>query len=201
MTCTSKRKLRKGQSTNFVFRWLDPAYIYKAITGVQQTAPVRLDVVGHGITDGNYFAVTGVKGGGSQLNGDPDKIRDYHKASVVDVDTIEINEINAAAWAAWESGGHIQYRAPINLTGCTAEGQIRENEDSTIVLKTFSTTEGSIIIDPLEGLVTIVFDPTKTDGLDTDSGKVIFDYKLIFPSGEEKYSEVIELTLIDGATQ
>jgi len=199
MSCTSKRNIRKGHTTELIFRWLQPDFIYKPITGVQATAPVRLDVVNHNITDGNIFVVTGIQGGGSKLNGNPSKSSSYFRANIADVNTIEINSVNGADYPPYVSGGYIQYRPPIDLTGVTALAQMRESVDSSVVLAEFSTGDGSIVIDDLDGVVTITIASSDTEDLIMD--KCIFDYKLIFPDNSEKYSELIEITLKEGATE
>lgn len=200
MSCnpSQKRKIRKGSSTEFVFWWQNPKFIYKPISGVSQSAPVQLSCTGHGMNDGQYFCVTGVKGGGQQLNGNPEKIADYHKATLVDADTVEINGVNSADWSAYVSGGHIQYREPLNLTGCTAFGQLRETVDAVFPIMEFSTVDGSIVIDELEGKVTIKFDPSITELVEVENA--VFDYRIVFPDLSEKYSAVFQIQFTEGPT-
>jgi hypothetical protein len=200
MSNHSKRTIRKGHSTDFLFRWLNPDFVYKPISAITMQAPIQLTVTGHGIGDGNLFLVTGVKGGGSQLNGKPNRIADYLRAVVIDPDTIEVNSVNAACWAAYDSCGHIQYRTPVDLTGVTAIAQIRETLDPTSpVLAEFTSGAGDIVIEELAGLVTVRLSAASTADLGADCA--YFDYKLIFPDTTEKYSELIQLDLREGATE
>ena len=58
---------------------------------------------------------------------DPSRIRDdeYHQVTVIDANTIEFNDVNAAAFKAYTSGGYLQYNTPADLTGYTARMAIK----------------------------------------------------------------------------
>lgn len=132
MAATKDLVIQQGKTFSLVLRWEAPPIIYKAISAIQQTAPVRLTVVGHGIPDGWRGAVTGVKGM-TDINAEANNVRDrdYNQITVVDTDTIEINAINAANFKAYESGGHIQFNTPVNITGFTARMSIKDKVGGT----------------------------------------------------------------------
>ena len=69
----------QGKTFTLALRWETIPIIYKPITGITATAPVRLTVVSHGCPDGWRAAVTGVKGM-SEINGEANKLKDtdYH---------------------------------------------------------------------------------------------------------------------------
>lgn len=120
-----------------IVRWETSAIIYKQITAITQTAPVRLTVVGHGIPSGWRAAVSGVKGMTEMNVTDPTRIRDdeYHQVTVIDANTVEFNDINASAFKDYTSGGYLQYNTPADLTGYMARMAIKAKAGESNLLK------------------------------------------------------------------
>ena len=120
-----------------VVRWETSAIIYKQISAISQTAPVRMTVTGHNIPNGWRAAVSGVKGMVEMNVADPSRIRDeeYHQVTVIDANTIEFNDVNAAAFKAYTSGGYLQYNTPADLTGQTARLAIKAKAGESNLLK------------------------------------------------------------------
>lgn len=58
--------------------------------------------------------------------------------------------------------------APINLTGYSAYMQLRENYDSTVADLTLSTDNGGIVIDGVNGKLTITATSAQTTALTAD---------------------------------
>ncbi len=136
-----EQRIKKGTTHILVTRFAQSTFAYKTISGISQTAPVQIICEDHGIPDGWIFAITGVKGGGVQLNSDVNgKIKKWYQATVIDTDTIEINSVNGADFAEYTSGGIVQYHPPKDLTDCTARMQVRETVDSPIVLFEYTDT-------------------------------------------------------------
>lgn len=44
--------ITRGKTFTLVIRWGTEPIVYKAITAIQQSAPVRITAVGHGLVDG-----------------------------------------------------------------------------------------------------------------------------------------------------
>ena len=148
--------IQQGRTYACLVRWgQKDSLIYKPITAIAQTAPARLTVPGHGLTDGWSVAVTNVKGM-TEINATANKVtgRDYRPATVLDADTIEINAINAAGFRAYASGGYVQYQAPIDLTGYKARMTIRNRQGGTELL-TLTTENGRISVDPVARTITL----------------------------------------------
>ena len=97
-------KIVKGKTFLDVIRWESAPVIYKAITGISfATGAPRITEMAHGLTDGWLVACYGIEGL-TELNADdPERLResDYHASTVIDADTIEINEVNAANFRPW----------------------------------------------------------------------------------------------------
>lgn len=107
----------KGKTFKLIVQWETDPIVYKAITGITNTAPARLTVPGHGIPDGWKVAVTNVKGM-TEINAQANQIRDSDRRPVtaIDSNTIEINAIDASGFHAYASGGYVQYRTPADLS-------------------------------------------------------------------------------------
>ena len=153
----------QGKTFTLALRWETIPIIYKPITGITATAPVRLTVVGHGCPDGWRAAVTGVKGM-SEINGEANKLKDsdYHIVTVIDADTIEFNEVNAAGFKAYVSGGHLQFNTPVDLTGATARMTVKDKVGGR-VLHSLTTENGGIAIDPAAYSITLNISATDTE--------------------------------------
>ena len=70
---------------------------------------------------------------------------------------------------------------PVDLTGYTARMQIRPDVKSQTIIASASTTDGKIIIEPIDGKLTITFEATETASFVGDSGR--YDLEIESPSG------------------
>lgn len=70
---------------------------------------------------------------------------------------------------------------PINLTGVTAKMQIRPTAESSTLIIELSTTNGRIVIVPLEGKLTLSITDEDTNAL--PAGKYVYDLELYNPDG------------------
>lgn len=151
--------LQQGKTQPLVLRCETELVVYKAINGIAQTAPVRITVPGHGAVDGWRAAVTNVKGM-TEINGTANGLaaEDYHPVTVVDGDTIEFNDVNAAGFKEYQSGGYLQYNAPMDLAGYKARLQIRNKKNGPEILFPMSDDDGLIEINTVLKTVTLYFD-------------------------------------------
>jgi hypothetical protein len=128
--------LYRGETYTDVFLWEIDPIVYKPITAATQTAPVRITVTGHGMPNGWFGAITNVKGM-TELNAEANNIgvKDYHQITYIDANTVDVNDINAAGFKPYISGGYIQYNTPKNLTGISARMSIkaRQGEKSMLI--------------------------------------------------------------------
>jgi len=127
----------RGSTFVLTVQWAVPPIVYKPITGITQTAPVRVTCVGHGLVDDWPVAITNVKGM-TDINATANKIsdRDKYPVTVIDDNTFEINAIDAAGFKAYTSGGYVQYDTPETLTDVEARMTIRDRVGGTVLAST-----------------------------------------------------------------
>ena len=177
MAATKDLVISQGKTFALAIRWEAPPIIYKAIAAITQTAPARLTVVGHGLSDGWRVAVTNVKGM-TNINAEANNVkdRDYKQATVIDPDTIELNEVNARGFKPYVSGGDIQFNSPVVLTGFTARMAIKDRVGGRELL-VLTTENGGIAIDLSRATITLNITAAATALLPWKSG--VYDLELV----------------------
>lgn len=181
--------IRQGSTFQHVLRWGAPPYIYKAITAITQTLPCRITSTAHGVIDDWRVAVVSVKGM-LQINADVDRhgipyTRAYHKATVIDANTVELNDINSADFKPYTSGGYLQFLTPVDLTGFTARMKIRDRIGGTILASTeVGDTPLDIITVTLDDvLATITLNIAASDTAALTWTKGVYDLELVSAGG------------------
>lgn len=156
---TQEITLQQGKTQPLVLRCETEPVVYVPITSITQTAPIRITAPAHGLVDGWRAAVTNVKGM-VEINGEANKLKsgDYHQATVVDGNIVEFNDVNAAGFKAYVSGGYLQYNTPLDLTGFKARLQIRNKKNGDTVLFEMTDDDDLIAIDTTLNTVTLYFD-------------------------------------------
>lgn len=172
--------IKKGKTFSRVLRPTAPPFIYKPITAITKTAPVSITAVGHGLVSGQYVAVVSCKGM-TEINAEVDrngqpKLGEYHKVTVVDVDNITINDINAADFGTYSSGGYLQFLTPLDMAGCTARRTIKDKIGGTELL-TLTTENGGLTIDNTAHTITETITATDTAALAWKTG--VTDLELV----------------------
>ena len=177
VAATKDLTISQGRTFSLALRWESPPVVYKAITAIMQSAPARLTVPLHGLPDGWRVAITNVKGM-ADINSTANSLnsRDYHQATVLDANTIEINDINAAGFKPYVSGGYIQYGTPVDLTAFKARMSIKNKVGGT-ELFSLTTENGRIAIDAAAKTITLNIDAADTALLTWTSG--VYDLELI----------------------
>lgn len=150
-------KLYQGSTFNEVLRWESANVVFKNITGITATAPVVITSAAHGLPAGWRFKVTNVSG-----MKDINSTDTYRIATAVDTNTITIGDLNGAGFAAYTTGGIIEYNDPVNLTGYTARLQLRANITDTTFIDEYTTENGKLVIDTVNKTITISVDATTT---------------------------------------
>jgi len=156
--------VKQGSTFSRVLRWESPTVVYKPITAITKSAPVRITAATHGVPDGwrvNIQSVQGMK----QINAlnTPPKTSDYHKATVIDANTITLNDVNALEYGTYTSGGVVAYNQPIDLTGYTARMQIKAKlADATIILELTSSPAAGLTVDNVAKTITITLTAAQT---------------------------------------
>lgn len=179
MSCDTKELvIQKGKTFSRILRWETEPFIYKAITGIVKTAPARITATSHVVPDGWRVAIVSVQGM-VEINAknSPPRVTDYHKATVIDPNTIDLNDVNSSEFTTYASGGFVQYYTPVDLTGFTARMHIRASETSPTVLETLTTENGKIAIDNTLKTITLTLSATATAAYTWKSA--VYDLELV----------------------
>jgi hypothetical protein len=120
--CDGPICITRGASFTQTFRYGAQPLVYKAIAAVTKATPLTLTITSHGVIDGWSVAFTDM-GGLDCLNAKewPPCANDFHSATVVDVNTLMFNDIDAARLGTYTDGGQIAYYTPVDLTSATAQ--------------------------------------------------------------------------------
>lgn len=187
MAATKDLTIQQGKTFTLALRWETDPIVRKAITGVSFAGgSPRITAVGHGAPDGWRCTLYGIKGP-KQLNAanNPPRNDDYHAATVLDADTVEINDINpydtqGNEWPAYVSGGFLQYNTPMDITGYTARLAVKDKIGGTVLLS-LTTENNGIVIDNAKKTITLTVEATATDDFTWTRG--VYDLELISPAG------------------
>lgn len=177
--------IQQGKTFPQVVRWEVSPVVYKPITGISQTAPARITAVGHDVAEGWRIAVVSVKGMTAINAGDPVKDKDYHPATVIGADTIDLNDVNAANFKAYTSGGYVQYNTPASLAGFAARMKIKNKIGGTVLASTEAGDTPLDIIDIAldDALHTITISISATDTAALTWTKGVYDLELVSAAG------------------
>lgn len=182
MTATVKNlAFTQGSTFSLVLRWETEPIVYRPITAISQSAPVRITAPAHGLVDGWRAAVVGGKGM-DELRATPNDVkdRDYHQAKVIDADTIEFNDVNAAGFKAYASGAHLQYNTPVDLAGYVARLVVKDKVGG-VVLFQMVTTNGRVLLDLITHTITLT--ATAEDLSAQTWTKGVYELELESPGG------------------
>lgn len=188
MTCDTDGALliQRGSTWRQIFIWSTGPVVFKAITAVVQPAPLRLTVPNHGLVDDIVVAISNVRGM-VELNAEhePPVFSEYTPVTVIDVDTIELNGINAADFHDYESGGFVRFFTPVDLTGFLARMDIKDRIDGTLLVS-LTTTNGGVTVDNARKKITTFMS-------DEDTALITWNTAVYSLEMEDAGGEVIEL--------
>jgi hypothetical protein len=182
MALSKDLTILQGASFAQVVRWESSPIVYKPITGITQVAPARITCPSHGVPPSWRVAVVSVLGM-TQINATKSPPRDpldYRLATVYDVNTIDLNDVNAAGFSAYTSGGYVQYNTPVDLTGYSAEFVVKDKIGGT-VLDTLTSDLTHIVIDVVNYKITVNIDAATTGGFTWTKG--VYELRLTSATG------------------
>lgn len=169
-------KLYQGSTFNEIIRWESSTKVYRPITAITKAAPAVISSANHGIPPGWRVLITDVLGMKEINSSDT-----YRVASVTGTDEITLNDVNAASFSTYTSGGVITYNAPVSLVGYTARMQIRATLTSDTVLDTLTTENSRILLDTENNTITLTIPATDTALYSWSSG--VYSLELESSSG------------------
>lgn len=177
MTAPVKKnfKIYQGSTFNEILRWESSTKVYKPITAITKAAPMVVTAVGHGLVAGWRAKISNVVGM-KEVNSE-----EYLVATEITNDTATFNNVNAAGYTAYVSGGILEYNMPVPLNGYTGRMQIRASVNSSTVILELTTENSLLVIDDATKTITINIPASTTQ---------TFTFK----------SAVYSLELVSGAT-
>lgn len=173
--------IRQGETFQRVIRWERLPFIYKPITAIANDAPVEITAVGHGLAVGWRTALINVEGM-IEINArhDPPRSSDFHQVTVVDADNITLNDISAADFSPYTSGGYLKFYTPVDLSGYQAKMEIKDRIGGTI-LETLSTgLDARIALDNNNHTISLNIAATDTAAFSWLRG--VYDLEMTSPS-------------------
>lgn len=177
MAGTFDLSILQGKTLNQIVRLETTPYVYRPITAITQTAPAVVTAVAHLVPDGWRVAVVSAKGM-TQINAVnfPPRDIDFHQATVLTSDTVELNDVNSADYRAYTSGGYLMYYTPMDLTGVTARMSIKDRVGGTELLR-LDTTNGRVVVDAVANTVLLTVDAVTTAAITWSRG--VYDLELV----------------------
>lgn len=165
-------KVYQGSTFKEVLRWESSTKVYVPITNITKSAPTEIAAASNGLPVGWRFKVTDV-GGMKEINSQDT----YHIATETTVDSVVVNALNSLSYAAYTTGGVIEYNQPVDLAATTARMQVREKIDSVNTIFELTTENGGILIDNVAKTITIVITAIATAALTFSSA--VYSLELI----------------------
>lgn len=181
MTTKANLTIEQGETFETVVRWEVPPLKYKAISAMAKTAPISITAAGHAIPNGWRAAVVDAVGM-TELNAAsaPPADEEFRAATVIDANTVEFNEVSAALFKAYKSGGYLAYYTPQDLTGYTARMTVRDRVGGT-VLSTLTSATNEIVLDVAAFTITLTLSPAVTAAFTWTKG--VYDLELVSSTG------------------
>ena len=160
-------KIYQGSTFTETLRWESETKAYMPISAITQAAPCVITTTStHTVPINWRVRVTGVTGM-KDINNIADDT--YYLVTGKTSNTVTLNQVNSAAYAAYTSGGILSWNLPVPLTGYSALMQIRETLESTTVIAELSTANNRIVIDPINYTISINLPATLTATFNFDS--------------------------------
>lgn len=181
MSAKADFEIVQGETFNPTLRWEEPPLIYKPISAITKAGPAVITAAGHGLTSGWRTAIGSVVGM-VEINAahSPPWSTDMHAATIVDANTISLNDVNSAGFSTYVSGGYLIYNTPKDLTGYTARMSIKNTVGGTLLLA-LSTTDGTIVIDNTAKTISLLLSATATAALTWTKG--VYDLEMVSAAG------------------
>lgn len=150
-------KIYQGSTFTETFRWEGDLKVYAPIANITRTAPMVVTSTAHNIPANWRVKISNVLGM-KEAN-----TTDYINATEVTANTVTFNSINAVNYSTYTAGsGVLEYNQPVSLTGYTARMQIREKITSASYIKELTTSNGGIILDDTNKVITITISAADT---------------------------------------
>lgn len=160
-------RIYEGSTFQETYRWESQTKVYIPISAISQSAPCVITTqTAHNLPAGWRFRVVGA-GGMKDINSSQDNY--YLATATPTTTTIEINSVNSLQYAAYTTGGVVEYNQPVDLAGYTARMQVRPSVESSTVIHEATTQNGGILIDQTLKTIMIQIPATTTEQFDFET--------------------------------
>lgn len=176
---------RLGATYEMPLRISSQVMMYAPISGMAQSAPLEVTSTAHSILDGWQVAVIGAKGMAEINAADPNDIKasEYYRCTVVDADTVIIDGISSERFKPYQSGGHLAFRAPADLSGYASGRMDVKAKVGGDVLLTRNTVNGGLFIDSATSSVFVRISPSTLSDAGIKAKDYVFDIELVTAGG------------------
>lgn len=167
-------EIKQGSTFQRLVRFEKEPFKFVPITAILARTPAKFTVTSHGIPDGWRVAIVGMAGAKAAAVDFPPTDDEFYAATVVDTNTVEINELVSADIGRTASGSLCFY-TPVPLAGATARMQIKDKIGGTELLL-LDTANGRLVLDAAACTISIIIDADDTESITWLSG--VYDLEL-----------------------
>jgi len=172
--------IEQGKTFSRVIRWESSVRAWKAITAIGNVAPMLVTAVGHGMPDGWRAAITDVVGMiDANAGHNPPWDSELKPATYVGVDQVSFDDVSAAGFDAYVSGGYLFYYVPVSLATMTARMKIKDQIGGTVLvsLVTPAVSGSGFTIDDTNKTITLSISATDTAAFTWTEG--VYDLEMV----------------------
>lgn len=188
--------IKQGKTFSLVVRWTAGAAVFKPITLIEKTVPMRVTAAGHGMVSGAVAAIVGVVGmTEANAKNKPPRSTDYTEVAVIDANTLSFIEIDPTDFSDYKVGGYVRYYTPVDTTGFIARMKIKSKPGGEQYASLVSPTD---IVFGADGLITVTMSATATALLDFNEAQ--YDLEVESPGGVVKEIISGKVTLVKEIT-
>lgn len=171
----------QGSTLRDTLRVMQPKFVYRPITEISATAPVRLTCE-HDLTS-DWLAWIQDTRQMPELNRTPRREK-AHRVEFIDSNTLEINAISATGRAP--EGGQLIYQPPVDLAGAVARMQIRAEPQGAVLIELTTENSGLTITGP--GTIERLISAADTSAITW--AKAVYDLEVEYADGTvQRYFE------------
>lgn len=175
---------RKGTTLDIPIRIESDVVGYVQITGMSNSAPLRVTTPSHGIPDGWRVGIMNA-GGMTELNAENFEgvsEDDLRRISVVDANHIDFPGVNSTAFSTYTSGGQLVFYKPKDLSVyANARMDVKDRVGGN-TLVTFNVLNDGLRLDNPNSALWLHIEPVDLSSINV--GNKVFDVEMVRNTGE-----------------
>ena len=175
--------IEQGKTLSRVIRWESSVRAWKAITAIGNVAPMLVTAVGHGMPDGWRAAITDVVGMiDANAGHNPPWDSELKPATYVGVDQVSFDDVSAAGFDAYVSGGYLFYYVPVSLATMTARMKIKDQIGGTELVSLTTQAGSGFVVDDTNKTITLTITAADTEAFTWTEG--VYDLEMVDSSDD-----------------